>query len=387
MIDEVTRRRLLRMSAVGGVAGLAGCSTRNDGFGDRGAWSPNVGGSLLPDEFSGETDVVDVRGAIYIPSRAFNLYQMWQYYEPSVIERDLTYATRVNLNAVRTWLCYEAWEKDPDAHEKALDHFLEAAADRGISVLLGLFDGVGASPTPSLLENTDPETASGLSSPSREVLVNRQKWDEPRRFVHWFMDKYRDDDRLLGIEIMNEPGWQDRKKVFAREMFATLAERRGSVPLTVGSTSLANNAEYVAWGSDILQFHYNFVSDQSTYRTMLQRVGFLRDALDSPVWLTEWQRTRHGRGFASEPQPNEKTPDYASLTPLIHEAGFGNFFWSLMVKPAWVQPQRENGIISGLFHEDGAVWSLDDARSIAAMSGEASFDGEERKEWPEWAKP
>lgn len=386
MSDDLTRRQLLTAGAVGSVVGSAGCTARYDEV-VKGGWSPNGGeSSSSGDSSSGTKEPVDVRGAIYVPSRAFNLYQMWQYYEPSVIERDLTYATRVNLNAVRTWLCYEAWERDPDAHERALDHFLQAADDRNISVLLGLFDAVGANPTSSRLETTDPRTATGLSSPPKDVLTDRERWDEPREFVHWFMDRYRDDDRLLGIEVMNEPGWDDRKKRFAREMFATLVEERGSIPLTVGSTSLANNAEYGEWGNEILQFHYNFVSDRSTYRTMLERVGHLKDAQDAPVWLTEWQRTRTGRGFASDPKPGEKTPNYASLAPLIHEAGVGNFFWSLMVKPAWVQPQRENGVIGGLFHEDGAVWSMDDARAIMAMSGEESFDGKERKEWPEWAK-
>ncbi|EJN57702.1 hypothetical protein HSB1_40630 [Halogranum salarium B-1] len=364
---------------------MAGCTTRIGDVDER-EWVPELDVPNSINSLLTERDVVDVRGAIYIPSRAYNLYQMWQHYEPAVIERDLTYATRINLNAVRTWLSYEAWRENPRGHERALDHFLQTAADRDISVLLGLFDGVGRSPTPKRLADTNPKSATGLSSPPKRVLENRQLWDRPRQFVHWFMERYRDDDRLLGIEVMNEPGWKVSKKVFAREMFRTLRERRGTVPLTVGSTSIANNAEYRRWGNEIAQFHYNFVKDRATYRTMLSRVRLCRDALDMPVWLTEWQRTRDGRGFTAEPKPGEKTPDYASLAPTIQEAGVGNFFWSLMVKPAWVQPQRKNGVISGVFHEDGSVWSVEDARAIKAMSGDASFDGEERPEWPEWAK-
>nr|WP_139246742.1 twin-arginine translocation signal domain-containing protein [Halogranum amylolyticum] len=386
MTSDLTRRRFLATSAVGGVVGTAGCSSPVSELTEQSEWPPNVGDPAVVNNSSNSTDVVDVRGAIYIPSRAYNIYQMWQYYEPEIIERDLTYATQVNLNAIRTWVSYEAWQRDPDAHEQALDHFLQAADDRDLSVLLGLFDAVGSYPTEERLEDTDPASATGLSSPPKEVLLNRQLWDGPRRFVRWFMDNYRDDDRLLGIEAMNEPGWMASKTAFAREMFATLVEQKGRVPLTVGSTSLANNAEYEQWGNEILQFHYNFVNNQSTYRTMLQRVNHLREAVETPVWLTEWQRTRHGRGFAAEPTPSEQTPNYASLAPLIRDVGIGNFFWSLMVKPAWVQPQRKNGVINGLFHEDGAVWSREDARAIKAMSGDASFDGEERSEWPEWAE-
>jgi hypothetical protein len=296
----------------------------------------------------------------------------------------LTYATHVNLNAVRTWLCYEQWERDPNGHERALDHFLDAAEERDLGVLIGIFDGIGANPTTNRLLNTNPKTAVGLSSPSREILSDPTKWDEPRAFVQWFMENYRDDDRLLGIEIMNEPGWDAEKLAFSESMFETLVDNRGSVPLTVGSTSLVNNAEYARWGSEIFQFHYNFVSDQTTFEEMLERVAISRAALDTPVWITEWQRAREGRGFTAEPEPDERGPDYASLAPLIHDAGLGNFFWSLMVKPAWVQPQRRNGVINGLFHEDGSVWSLDDARAIQAMSGESSLDVQERQEVPEW---
>ncbi|MFC7205377.1 glycoside hydrolase [Haloferax namakaokahaiae] len=384
MSNELTRRRLLQIGAVGSVVGAAGWSTRYGERMDTELQTQRSQFSVPDASLTSQTDPVDVRGAIYIPPRAFNFYQMWRYYDPSVIERDLTYATQVNLNAIRTWLCYEQWERDPDGHERAFDHFLDTAEERDLSVLIGIFDGIGANPTTDRLLDTDPKTSVGLSSPSREILSDPTRWDEPRAFVEWFMENYRDDDRLLGIEVMNEPGWSANKLAFSESMFETLVDNRGSVPLTVGSTSLVNNAEYARWGSEIFQFHYNFVSDQATFQEMLERVAISRAALDTPIWITEWQRARKGQGFTAEPEPDERGPDYASLAPLIHDAGLGNFFWSLMVKPAWVQPQRKNGVINGLFHEDGSVWSLDDALAIQAMSGETSLDVQERQEVPDW---
>ncbi len=384
MTNDLTRRQLLLLGTAGSVGGAAwyviGHTIPEHVAYDSEPSTPvTPNESAIPDRST--YDDIDVRGAVYIPSRAFNLYQMWQQYDPAVVERDLSYARQVNLNAVRTWLCYEAWLEDPEAHEAALDHFLQAADDRGISVLIGLFDAIGIEPTPSRLTDTDPKTAIGLSSPSSIVLFNREKWDEPRGFVDWFMERYRDDDRLLGIEVMNEPGWESSKYEFAAEMFERVAAKRGSVPLTVGATSLVNNADYIDWGSDILQFHYNFASNPGMFRTMLERVSYMHDAVESPIWLTEWQRAR-----ASPKKPSEQTPKYASLAPLIHEFGYGNFFWSLMVKPAWVEPQRSYGVVNGLFHEDGAVWSMEDAHSIQAMSGTADFEGEERKRIPEWGQ-
>ena len=386
MTDPITRRDALSLGAAVGVVGTtrygaasvaANCDVP---AADVEGPSPTMGESR-----GGRPAPVDVRGAIYIPARAYTLYQMWRGYVPAVVERDLGYATDVNLNAIRTWLCYEAWREDPDAHEEAIDHFLGAAADRGLSVMLGLFDLIGRDPTEEWLHDTNPRTATATRSPSKFVIRNPERWDGPRRYVEWFMERYGDDDRLLAVEVMNEPGWWDSAAAFARDMFETMVERRGSVPLTVGSTSVTNNTDYADWGSEILQFHYNFAPDRATYWDMLREVGVLADTLADPVWLTEWQRVRPDGRFGSDPPTEGKTPNYSSLAPLIHDAGFGNFFWSLMVKPAWVQPQRRHEVINGLFHEDGAVWSLEDARAIKAMSGDPSYDGVERQEWPEWA--
>lgn len=361
MAGRLTRRDILGMG-VAGATGLAGCTAS-------GANGPPV----------------DIRGTLYLPARAYNTYQMWNEYDRAVIERDLGYAARLNLNAIRTWLSYEFWAEDSDAHGDAIDHFLSAAADRGIDVLFGLFEGVGVDPTSDRLHDTDPTTARAVRSPALAVASDPSRWAKPRAFVRWFMDRYRNDDRLLAIEVMNEPGWIPAQKAFASEMFETLVAERGSVPLTVGSTSLANNTGYIEWGSDILQFHYNFPNDRGIYRRLLDGANDLSAASERPVWLTEWQRTRSGSGFAAPIAGEEWQPNYSTLAPTIRKAGTGNFFWSLMIKPAYVLVQRRKGVLSGVFHEDGAVWDLRDARALKAMSGDRSFEAEERKEWPEWA--
>ncbi|WP_158057812.1 cellulase family glycosylhydrolase [Halorussus halophilus] len=357
--------------------------TRREFLGATGVASVGVLGTSPLQESSGPP--VDVRGAIYLPTRVFNWYQLWHDYDESVIERDLGYAARVNLNAIRLCCSYEFWVENPKAHERRLDHLLSAADEQDIEVLVCLFESVGLNPNEENLTNRDPLTATPVQSPSRKILLDSSRWGETREFVRWFAERYGDDDRLLAIEVMNEPGWLPFKEEFAKSMFFTLRTARPSVPLTVGSTSLANNVEYTDWGSDVLQFHYNFASSRETYRRLLRDANHLADSMDCPIWLTEWQRCRSGQGFEAEVVGDEWQPNYASLAPEIRKAGVGNFFWSLMVKPAYVHAQRDQGVLGGLFHEDGAVWSLEDARGIQSMSGEVSFSGEERREWPEWA--
>jgi hypothetical protein len=79
----------------------------------------------------------------------------------------------------------------------------------------------------------------------------------------------------------------------------------------------------------------------------------------------------------------EWQPSYQAYAELLNKHNVGAFFWSLMLKPAYLPGQRRKAVLNGLFHEDGAVWSLEDARAI---SGNAAFHATERKEWPTWAK-
>ncbi|ODR80110.1 glycoside hydrolase [Haladaptatus sp. W1] len=333
-----------------------------------------------------ETDApVDVRGAIYLPARAFNRYQMWNEYDPDIIERDFGYAASLNLNAIRTWLSYEYWLVEPEDHMESLEHLLDTADKYDMRVLLGLFDSVGLEPTFENLVHDNVETAVQSFSPSTRTMGTKSMWDKPRDFIISVMREYRDDERLLAIELTNEPGWNHKDIRFFKQIVNTMTHYRGEIPLSVGSTSLANNAQYLDWGMDILQFHYNFARSPALYNRVLRQANNLQEKLGKPVWLSEWQRIRPGKSFFADVDGNAAVPDYSSLAPTIRTSGIGNFFWSLMLKPAFSLYMRRNGVLNGLFHEDGAVWSLDDARAIKSMSGDPEYDGTERKEYPDWA--
>jgi hypothetical protein len=397
MTRRYTRRGFLGATASAASAGVAGCSAPSDPLqrkrGDSGGTEAGSTTATDATETTAETtqerverlDPVDVRGALYVPARAWNTFQMWHEYDEAVVERDLGYAEQLNLTAIRTWVSFEEWERDAEALEDAIEHFLRTADEKGMEVLFGLFESVGKEPTEENLHDTDPLSAPPVQSPSSRVIQNEFLWDEPREYVRWFMNRWRSDDRLLAVESMNEPGWLPNTKAFARGMTETMAEMRGSVPLTVGSTSLSNNADYVDWGSDVLQFHYNFPNDRGKYHDLLPDANQLGRELEMPVLLSEWQRVADF-GWGSRSIVDEWQPDYASLAPVIHEHDMGNFFWSLMVKPAYVRYMRKRGIINGIFHEDGAVWNLDGARAIKSLSGETGVDLEQRREWPEWAE-
>ena len=342
-------------------------------------------------------DLTGVRGAIYVPARAYNAYQIWRDYDPEVVERDLSYAERLGLNAVRVFCSYERWDEDREGHGEAFDHLLDAAAGRGIRVLPILFESAGVEPTRANLTDRDPATACAVRSPSHAVIKTGNgggllarlggggdRWERPREFVGWFVSRYGDDERLLGIEIMNEPGgWKPRER-FAADMLRTAAERDPAAALTMGCKSIGNNRRYD--DLDVLQFHHNVPPTAADMREAIaEAVGVARDA-GKPVWLTEWQRTR-------EQPPDKMDPNYASLARTIRESDLdGDFFWSLMLKPAWLPKMRKKGRLNGVFHEDGAVWSADDVAAFVGgpddgTGGAAALEPPvERREPPAWAR-
>ncbi len=138
-------------------------------------------------------------------------------------------------------------------------------------------------------------------------------------------------------------------------------------------------------GIDLFEYHDNFPTNLGPFKHKLHMAKQVAETLDRPMWITEWQRLRpSGNGWNEAKIPYEElTPDLASLADIVNGAGIGNHFWSLMFKPAYLTPQGNIGTFNGLFHEDGAVYSLVDAR---AVSEKPNFQAEERKEIPKWAR-
>ncbi len=323
-----------------------------------------------------------IRGAIYIPAKAYNAPQFWRFYEPSVTARDLGYASVVHVNALRVWVSYEYWRMKPDAFTSAFEDFLTQAAQHGIRVMPSLFENCGVPPTEENMWNIDPANAYAIRSPHKEEIVDRpERWGEPMEFLDWFMKRYANDQRLLAIEVFNEP-YPEESMRFVRALLKRASEQRGSVPLTFGGGPLEMNLYFLDCGLDILQIHENFPASTEHLQKKIAAAQRAERILGRPVWLTEWQRIRPSGGGWNDGDvvpEEERGPDLASCAETIYRSGIGSFFWSLMVKIAYLPQQRPRGTFNGLFWEDGAVWSLADARAIA---GDPNLSLKERRNIP-----
>lgn len=307
----------------------------------------------------------DVRGAVYIPVRSFNAYQQWRDYSSEITQRDLGYARKLNLNSLRVWLSYEYWLFNKDDFSIKFEDFLTVANQLGFRVMPSLFECCGRDPSEETINDRDQFTGTAVRSPGTEITNDPSRWNEPFEFVKWFMNKYKDDQRLLAIEMTNEPKCTE-DEVFAIALAKEAKKYNGNVPITIASQELGDNTmheDYV----DVLQTHENIHLSEYQLDTRFYRIRMIQDIVKKPVWVTEWQRLRKSAvGFDGEQvDKSELRPCHVSIAKLLNKHHLGNFVWSLMLKPAYLTGQRSVGTFNGIFHEDGSVYSLEDAREIA----------------------
>lgn len=325
----------------------------------------------------------DVRGAVYFPSRAYNAYQTYEYFNADEIVRDFSYAEKAGLNALRVFTSYEQYRKDKELFFCKFDKLLSVAYSHNIRVMAILFENCGLPFTIGNALSRDPFTAVCVQSPGRKITNDNMRWTEPFEYIKEFMNRYADDRRILAIEVMNEPHMETDDVPFALEAIRIAHSMKGAVPLTMGLITLDDNMYFLPY-MDILQIHDNFPVSLDDFKGKLRKAAHMQKMIGKPIWISEWQRLRKsGPGWDVAVIPEEeKGPALHTLASIVKASGLaGNFFWCLMVKPAYLQTQRPNGTFNGLFQEDGAVSSKIDYEAVSGRSGEG-FD--ERYSLPQW---
>lgn len=382
-----SRRTYLKGAAAAGTAAVAGCCKPSDfgaigGTGQETDVDYTVPGSV--DELADEGTMADdgVWGAMYFPADAYNMWQTWAEDREDEFERDMGYAADVNLNAVRVFASYEYWQDNPDAFDERFDGFLDIADAYDIQVMPALFESLGDNPSPENVEDPDITTSYAIRSPSwwemayhRAPGMSSDAERTPEDFTRYMAEEYGDDERVLALEIMNEPQCKPLHHRFADDMLAAARDANPDATLTMGSREFHFNDRY-STELDIYQFHHNFPETPDDVAQRLEQVDdFMVDHENKEIWLTEWQRAKHAEEPAEQPDshpsyPSDMLPHYRTVAPLIQTTDRidGAFFWSLMVKPAYLRKKRKKGRVNGLFHADGSVWSQDDAAWIAGDS-------------------
>lgn len=322
-----------------------------------------------------------IKGAVYVPSRAYNAYQVFEFFDKEEIDRDFSYAEDAGINAIRFFTSYEHYLLDNTVYFEKFDALLSAAKKHGIRVMPVLFEDCGKPNTPENRMDRNLLTAVCVQSPDRSITDYPKLWDGPLQYLKAFMERYRDDERLIAIEVMNEPHESSRNNDFAYYMLVQAHSMKGSVPLTIGCITLWDNLFFSKY-IDIFQFHDNFPTNLEDFKANIRRAEAIQRYTGKPVWMTEWQRLREkGAGWhGKEVAPEELPPALSTLAPIVLGSEMaGSFFWCMMVKPAYLMEQRPNGTYNGLFHEDGSVHTLSDYEAISGKRNRSEYP--DRPKW------
>jgi len=257
-------------------------------------------------------------GANFVPSTASNQLEMWQAetFDPETIDRELGWAAAAGFNAMRVFLHDMAWQADPEGFARRVDQYLAIADTHGIRTLLVLFDSVW-DPRPKLGPQADPvpgvHNSRWVQSPHIDVQRDPSRYDELKPYVVAMLTRFKDDDRVLGWDLLNEPGnhspyydegWTAAEKeaahlVLLGKLFAWAREVDPRQPLTAGvwidvgaRTHPVNPLDrLMIEQSDVISFH-----TYAPLRGARRAVEWLRQA-DRPLLCTEYMSRGSGSTF------------------------------------------------------------------------------------------
>jgi len=255
-----------------------------------------------------------------------------------MLEKELGYGRRVNLNAVRFWLIYPAWKANPEAYAKRVGEVVRAVHACGYKSMPILFNG---------------------------NLASANFFDDAERANH---ERYIKDitaacagcDGMLMWDLMNEPDCanhliddsktpEERKRnteklwSWLRDQCRLVRKYDPKTPITVGNT-FASTIEQTANEVDVFSFH-----DYST---------------TSAVRIKNYDLAQQLGKKYGKPVLQTETGCYARANPYdvvikeCQDRKVGWFLFCLMVKTC---PR-----FHGIFYADGTVR---DPAAIAAMMG------------------
>ncbi len=149
-------------------------------------------------------------GANYITSNAINQLEMFQptTYDPRRIDGELAWARSGGFNAVRVFLHDQLWAQDARGFQGRLAQFVGIAARHNIKPLFVLFDSCW-DPFPKLGPQRAPRpgihNSGWVQGPGAERIDDRRYARVLYDYVTGVLGQFRNDDRVLGWDLWNEP--------------------------------------------------------------------------------------------------------------------------------------------------------------------------------------
>jgi Endo-beta-mannanase len=272
-------------------------------------------------------DLSSVRGFNYQAAEVAGHADMWAQYNPAVTERDLDYAKRLQLNQIRVFVPYAAWEHDKDALKRDLQHFVRAAHARGMGVM------------PTMQYKFGEEG-------------DKTKWENARPFVTDLVAAVGKEPGLEMWDVENEPDCcklppspmnmiRMEHAVYMAKMFH---EVDPVTPVTIGM-AYADNLAITGDAVDVISFH-NYLTTRADIRADIAKAKAYAAKMNKPLINSEI-------GCIARANP------YDVVLQEHMDAHIGWYIWELMITGQW-------GTVHGVFYPDGTVR---DPSIVAALLG------------------
>ncbi len=149
-------------------------------------------------------------GANYIPSSAINQLEMFQpdTFDPRRIDTELGWAQFYGHNTARVFLHDQLWAADQRGFQTRLGQFVDIAARHRIKPLFVFFDSCW-DPQPRAGRQRAPRpgvhNSGWAQSPGAERLGDPRYVPVMRDYLTAVMTQFRNDNRVLGWDLWNEP--------------------------------------------------------------------------------------------------------------------------------------------------------------------------------------
>jgi hypothetical protein len=298
----------------------------------------------------------EIRGANYTPSYTSTSIGTWTNFDAQVIKRELEFAQRLNLNSMRVFLSYVAYQENPTLFVERVREFVTLAAKHNIRPMFVLYDSCFGK------EPSMDEVASEMwvNNPGYSRIA-AEDWSGLEAYVDAVVSNFKDDSRVLMWDIMNEPmadfehvTRQERDQIwefclhFCRRV-KTIDARH---PITVGhavveyvpKTAVVEYIPKTAEVVDVLSIHSYSRYDDWLQQDIDLALHYGRQ-YGKPVIFTEF----------GNPGAGQK---YEMALQVIERNQLGFYFWELMIAKVMFKN------MAGLIYADGSVRDL---QPIAAL--------------------
>lgn len=328
-------------------------------------------------------------GANFVPSTASNQLEMWQAetFDPETIDRELGWAAAAGFNAMRVFLHDMAWEADPNGFEGRVEQYLAIAARHGIGTLLVPFDSVW-DPYPEVGPQKEPvphvHNSRWVQSPHIDIQKDPSRYDELKPYLTAILTRFKDDERVLGWDLLNEPGnptpqyeegWsrEDKEKahvILLTKLFAWAREVNPTQPLTAGVWAHIGNRtpvhplnKLMIEQSDFITFHsYGKLPEVQAIVEWVQKS-------ERPIVCTEYMSRGSGSTFET-------------ILPYFKEQHIGAMNWGLVsgrsqtIYPwdSWDRKYTEEPTpwFHDVFRKDGTPYDEKEVTLIRSLTGAAA---------------